>query len=158
MLGQNPYAEEALALSSASRGLQGMVSPTPPGPEAMLSGGPTDKVMANNQPYNNANHTGQSIQQNMMTSGFQTAANGIRGARKNVTDMSQQEMKAQQLLATRAAETLYANDGGAALMRVNQLMSDPASQQEFMRRIGESKLMAQGNNPQRPYQSINTRA
>ena len=158
MLGQNPYAEEALALSSTARNLGGMVSPTPPGPEAMLSGGLSDKPSANPQHYNNSNYNAQNMQQNMMTAGFQAAANATRGMRKTQTDKSQQENKAQQLLATRKAEVLYANDGGAAVMKLNALMADPPAQQEFMQRITETKLMAQGNNPQLPYQSTNFRA
>ena len=158
MLGQNPYAEEALALSSMSRNLGGMVSPTPPGPEAMLASGLSDKPGVNPQHYNNSNYNAQSMQQNMMTAGFQGAANATRGMRKGQTDQAQAENKAQQLLATRKAEVLYANDGGAAVMKLNALMADPPAQQEFMQRIGESKLMAQGNNPQLKFQSTNFRA
>ena len=69
--------------------------------------------------------------------------------------MSQAEYKAQEMANTRVAEVLYANDGGAALMKINELAADPAQMKMFMQRIGESKMMAQGNNPQSGFQSTN---
>ena len=158
MLGQNPYAEEALAAASMARNQGGMLRTSAPiGNEQMLSSGPMDKL-GNPQPYNNSGYTKQGMEQNMRSAIPQAQANAVRGMRKNQTDMSQAEYKAEQLRATRTAEVLYANDGGAAVMKLNALQSDPASHAEFMRRIGESKLMAQGNNPQLAFQSTNFRA
>ena len=53
----------------------------------------------------------------------------------------------------RKAEVLYANDGGAAVMKMNALANDPVQGKEFMRRIAESKMMSQGNNPHNKFQS-----
>ena len=153
MLGQNPYAEEALKLSSMSRNQGGMTRTSAPiGSERVLSGGLTDKVEFNEQPEKNQGYTEQGIKVNTMSAVPQAQANSIRGLRKQQTDISQQEFEAQQLLARRKAEVLYANDGGAATMAMGELAADPPAMQEFNRRIGESQMMAQANNPQR-YQS-----
>ena len=165
MLGPNPYAEEALLRSSVARNQPGMASKVPVGNQPMLSSGPMDKL-GNPQAFNNSVHNQQSMQQNMMSAVPQAQANAVRGMRKDQVTQSQEEYKAQQLLATRKAEVLAANDGGAAVMQLNALMSDPASQSQFMQRIGESQLMAAGNNPHNPagnnphnpFQSTNFRA
>ena len=154
MLGQNPYAEEALKLASIARNQQGMTRTSAPiGPERTLSSGMTDKVEINEQPERNFGYTEESIKANTMSAIPQAQANAIRGMRKQQNDISQQEYKAQELVNRRKAEVLYANDGGAATMKLTQLANDPAQGREFMRRIGESKMMAQANNPHNKFQS-----
>ena len=154
MLGQNPYAEEALAAASMARNQAGMLRTSAPvGPERLLSTGMTDKVEINEQPEKNANYSSQNVKQNMMSAIPQAQANAIQGQRKSNADLSQAEYKAQEFANTRMAETLYANDGGAAVMRLNELASDPAQMKLFMQRIGEGKQMAQGNNPHTKFQS-----
>ena len=133
MLGQNPYAEEALAAASMARNQGGMLRTSAPiGPERLLSTGMTDKVEINEQPEKNANYSSQNIKQNTMSAISQAQANAIQGYRKETADLSQAEYKAQQLATTRMAETLYANDGGAAVMRLNELAADPAQMKLFM--------------------------
>ena len=147
--GRGPYAEEALGLSSAARGQAGMLRTSAPvGPERLNSSGMTDKVEINDQPEKNNQYNLQGQKQNILSAIPQAQSNAIRGVRKGVTDQSQAEYKAQAFANERMAEVLYANDGGAALMRINELNSDPATMKLFMQRIGESKLMAAGNNPQ----------
>ena len=148
-IGMNPYAEEALALSSAARGQQGMLRTSAPiGPERLQSSGPTDKVEVNDQPYNNNQHTLQGQKQNVLSAIPQAQSNAVRGVRKQQTDMSQQEYKAQEFASQRVMEALYANEGGAALMRLAEATADPAAAKNFMQRIGEAKLMSTANNPQ----------
>ena len=147
--GRGPYAEEALGMSSVARGQGGMLRTSAPvGPERMNSSGMTDKVEINDQPEKNNQYNLQGQKQNILSAIPQAQSNAIRGVRKGVTDQSQAEYKAQAFANERMAEVLYANDGGAALMRINELNADPASMKLFMQRIGESKLMAAGNNPQ----------
>ena len=154
MLGQNPYAEEALALASAARNQGGMLRTSAPiGNERMLSSGMTDKVEINDQPEKNNMMTVQNIKQNTMSAIPQAQANAVRGLRKGQVDESQAEYKAQELANSRMSEILYANDGGAAIMQLNELAADPAQMKLFMQRIGESKQMAQGNNPHNKFQS-----
>ena len=62
--------------------------------------------------------------------------------------MSQQEYAAQEFATQRMMETLYANEGGAALMQLAEATADPAAAKNFMQRIGEAKLMSTANNPQ----------
>ena len=153
-LGQNPYAEEALAAASIARNQGGMLRTSAPiGNERMLSTGMSDKVEINEQPEKNANYSSQNVKQNMMSAIPQAQASAIQGQRKNNADLSQAEYKAQHMLTERMAQTLYANDGGAAVMQLNSLAADPVQMKEFMRRIGESKQMAQGNNPHTKFQS-----
>lgn len=148
-IGANPYAEEALALSSAARGQQGMLRTSAPiGPERIQSSGPTDKVEINDQPYNNSQHTLQGQKQNVLSAIPQAQSNAVRGVRKQQTDMSQQEYAAQEFATQRMMETLYANEGGAALMQLAEATADPAAAKNFMQRIGEAKLMSTANNPQ----------
>ena len=60
MLGQNPYAEEALAAASMARNQGGMLRTSAPvGPERLLSTGMADKVEINEQPEKNANYSAQ---------------------------------------------------------------------------------------------------
>ena len=147
--GLNPYSEEALALASEARGQAGMLRTSAPiGPERILSGGLSDKVEVNAQPANNQQYTLQNQKQNILSAIPQAQSNAVRGVRKQVTDQSQQEYKAQAFANERMAEVLYANDGCAALMQINELAADPGQIKQFMQRIGESKLMAAGNNPQ----------
>ena len=154
MLGQNPYAEEALAAASMARNQGGMLRTSAPiGNERMLSQGTTDKVELNSQPEKNNMMMQQNVKQNVMSAIPQAQANAVRGMRKDQVDMSQAEYKAQELASTRMAEVLYANDGGAAVMRLNQLAADPGQMKLFMQRIGESKQMSQGNNPHTKFQS-----
>lgn len=120
----------------------------PIGPERINSSGMTDKVEVNDQPEKNNQYTVQNQKQNILSAIPQAQSNAIRGVRKGTTDMSQQEYKAQALANERMAEVLYANDGGAALMKINELAADPAQMKVFMNRIAEGKLMAAGNNPQ----------
>ena len=153
--GYHPAAEETLAMASEARGQAGMLRTSAPiGTERMLSDGAADKVEVNTQPYNNQNMTLQNQKQNILSAIPQAQANAIMGERKP-TDMEQDEYRAQEMLNTRVAEVLYANDGGAALMKINELAADPAQMKMFMQRIGESKMMAQGNNPQSGFQSTN---
>ena len=156
MLGQNPYAEEALKLASIARNQSGMTRTSAPiGPERALSNGLTEKVEINEQPERNTVYTEESIKANTMSAIPQAQANAVRGMRKQQTDISQKEYEAQELLNRRKAEVLYANDGGAATMKLSVLANDPVQGREFMRRIGESKMMAQGNNPQNKFESTN---
>ena len=154
MLGQNPYAEEALAAASMARNQGGMLRTSVPiGNERMLSQGMTDKVEINDQPEKNNMMMQQNVRQNMMSAIPQAQANAVRGQRKTQVDMSQAEYEAQRLLTERKGEILYANDGGAAVMRLNELAADPGQMKLFMQRIGESKQMSQGNNPHNKFQS-----
>ena len=154
--GFHPAAEESLALASEARNQAGMLRTSAPiGTERMLSSGASDKVEINDQPFNNANYTAQNQKQNIISAIPQAQANAIGGVRKGNADMSQAEYKAQAMANERMSEVLYANDGGAALMKINELAADPAQMKLFMQRIGESKLMAQGNNPQSGFQSTN---
>lgn len=154
--GFHPASEETLAMSSEGRNQAGMLRTSAPiGTERMLSSGPMDKVEVNDQPYNNTQHTLQNQKQNIISAIPQAQANAISGVRKGTADQSQAEYKAQEFANERMAEVLYANDGGAALMKINELAADPAQMRNFMQRIGEAKVATMGNNPQTAFTSTN---
>ena len=154
MLGTNPYAEEALPLASVARGNEGMLRTSAPvGNERMLSDGATDKVEMNDQPEKNFQYKVQSEQQNAASMMPQAQAQAIRGMRKSTVDMSQSEYEAQEMLQTRLAEVLYANDGGSALMRMTELGSSPAQERNTAQGMYEAGLAASGNNPQLGFKS-----
>ena len=154
MLGTNPYAEEALSLASMARGNEGMLRTSAPiGNERMLSEGATDKVEINDQPEKNFQYKSQSELQNAASMMPQQQAQAIRSMRKNTVDMSQSEYEAQEMLQTRLAEVLYANEGGAALMRMTEAGASPAQQRNTAQGMYETGLAASGNNPQIGFKS-----
>ena len=152
--GYHPVSEESLAMASEARGQAGMLRTSAPiGSEMMLSSGPTDKVGVNDQPYNNTIKEMQGMRQNMYSAIPQAQSNAVRGVNKGITDQSQAEYKAQQQLARYESEIPYANDGGSALMQINELAADPATMKNYMGLVADAKLQGTGNNPQTAFQS-----
>ena len=117
----------------------------PPGPN-MIDGGAVSKPFLNSQPEVNAVMTGQNIGQNAITAGQQVNSNTRRALevqRDNVTD---QEVAAQQYARERIAETLYANDAGSAMMKLNSVAQSP-DKAKLMNDLAVSKAMAAGVSP-----------
>ena len=153
--GMHPAAEETLALSNVQRGMPGMSRTSAPvGPERILSEGMADKVEMNTQPYNNARLSTQNQKQNIITAVPQAQANAIRGVRNPGPDEQAKHM-AQEKLNRTVSEVLYANDGGAALMKMNALNADPPAMRNFIQRIAEAKTQSAGNNPHTQFESTN---
>lgn len=147
-MGMGPYAEEALAGHTIARGDGGMLRTSAPiGPERINSSGSTDKPEANAQPLNNMMHKQQEVRQNISTAMTQGMSNAVRAERKNQIDDSQAKYQAQEQMNKYAAEIIYANDGGSALMALNSMAKDPATIKNFMHRVGEAQLMSASNNP-----------
>ena len=116
-----------------------------PGPN-MIDGGAASKPMANAQPENNARLMQQNIIQNTATAGTQANTNAVRAIQTQGLEVSDQEIKAQQFARERIAETLYANDAGAAMMKLNAISQSPDNA-AFMNDLAVSKAMAIGVNP-----------
>ena len=146
--GQNPYAEEALALGNIGRGQAGMNSPVPIGPN-LTDGGGMSKPNVNTQPYNNQRLMEQNIGQNMSSSVPAQQSNAVGQMRKQTAEMSGAEYKANEFKNERVAQFLYANDGGNATFR----MGLPEVAQKVNQHVAEQKLMANGINPQIPFSS-----
>ncbi len=140
-----PIAQELLGQSSMARGLQGMVSPVPKGPNMYDHGG-ASKPSVNTQPYNNERLAEQNMTQNITSAAPQAGVNAAGSVRSKVAAQSNQEAKAQQFAAQRMSEALYANQSGSALMRLNAVMQSP-DKSKFMNDIAVGKAMAQGMNP-----------
>ena len=147
-------AEGMLHKASIARNQEPMTrTSAPEGAERSLSQGMTDKVEFNEQPEKNQMYTSQNVKQNILSAIPGAQANAIQGVRKDASDVAQQEYEAQQMLQTRKAEVLYANDGGAAVMRLNEIGSDPASLRNFMGLVADAQMQSQGNNPHTKFTS-----
>ena len=156
LLGRGPFAEEALAASSLSRGQGGMLSTSAPaGPERINSLGSTERPEINPQPERNQLLDAQNVKQNVISAMPQAASNAIRGARKQGLEISQQQYDAQTKANEYMANIIKQTDGGTALMTMGAIGADPAQQQRFMQLIGESQAQAAGNNPHTGFQSTN---
>jgi hypothetical protein len=140
-----PVSQEMLGHSSMARGLQGMVSPVPKGPNMYDRGG-ASKPSVNTQPYNNERLAEQNMVQNISTAANQAGANAAGGVRVKTSQISDSESKAQIFAAERMSEALYANQSGSALMRLNAVMQSP-DRSKFLNDIAVGKAMAQGMNP-----------
>jgi hypothetical protein len=143
----SPYsiAQETLAMSTAGRGLPGMVSPVRPGPNAYDQGG-ASKPSVNTQPFNNQRLAEQNQLQNIGSAAPQAGANAMGQVRSETSAISDQEAKAQLFAAERMSEALYANQSGSALMRLNAVMQSP-DKAKFMNDIAVGKAMSAGMNP-----------
>jgi hypothetical protein len=143
----NPYsvAQETLGMSSMQRGLNGMVSPVRPGPNAYDQGG-ASKPAVNTQPFNNQRLAEQNQLQRVSEAAPQAAVGAMGQQRSQVAQQSDAEAKAQQFAATRMSEALYANDSGSALMRMNAVMQSP-EKNKFMHDIAMGKAMTAGMSP-----------
>ena len=95
-----------------------------PGPN-MIDSGAASKPMANAQPENNARLMQQNVVQNTATAGTQANSNAVRSMQTQGLEVSDQEIKAQQFARERIAEALYANDAGAAMMKLNAISQSP---------------------------------
>ena len=143
-----PVAREALPLSSASRGLQGMTpanvgmtnqdimsSYAKPG---MVSAGQMEEQMALAR---------QQMSQDMQTAAPQAAA-GARGmVIAQEAEMSNQQAKAQQMLNENLYNIIDATTGGGALMQYNSLVQD-IGEEQLRNSVMTQQAMRTGNAPE----------
>ena len=146
--GQNPYAEEALALANIGRGQPGMNTGVPVGPNLQDSGG-MSKPNVNTQPYNNKRLMEQNMGQNYLSAIPAQQSNGLGQMRTQMAGVADAEYKANEMKNERVAQMLYANDGGSATFQ----MGIPEVAQQVKQHVAEQKLMANGVNPQQPFTS-----
>ena len=118
----------------------------PPGPN-MIDGGSASKPMVNNQQQQNALHTQQEMVQNAPTAGQPANVTTQRTIENQSNTVSDQEIAAQQYARERIAETLYANDAGSAMMKLNSITQSP-EKAKFMNDLAVSKAMAVGSSPE----------
>ena len=145
-------AEEMLGQASIGRGLPGMVSPVRPGPNAYDQGG-ASKPSVNTQPYNNERLALQNAQQNVTSAAPQVVSDAMGRTRAAGAEQSSAAAKAQQFATQRMSEALYANESGAALMRLNSVMQSP-EKGKFLNDIATGKMMAAGINPDLGSQAV----
>jgi hypothetical protein len=143
----SPYsvAQETLGLSSMQRGLGGMTSPVRPGPNAYDQGG-ASKPAVNTQPFNNQRLAEQNQLQNIGSAAPQAAANAMGKVRSMSAQGSDAENKAQLFAAERLSEALYANESGAAIMKINSIMQSP-EKGKFLHDVAIGKAVSAGMSP-----------
>ena len=132
-------------MSSMQRGLGGMTSPVRPGPNAYDQGG-ASKPAVNTQPFNNNRLAEQNRLQNVGSAAPQAGANAMGQMRSQVAQQSDADFKAQQLAAQYKAEALFANDSGAAMMRMNAAMQSP-EKAKFLHGVAVGKATGAGMSP-----------
>ena len=88
----------------------------------------------------------QNMGQNIMSAGTQANIAAVRSVQGAQTQVSNQEIAAQQFARERVAEALYANDAGSALMQLNAISQSP-EKARLMNDLAVSKAMAVGSNP-----------
>ena len=132
-------------MSSKQRGIGGMTSPVRPGPNAYDLGG-ASKPSVNTQPYNNQRLAEQNRLQRISEAAPQAAVNAMGQVRSQTAA----ESDAQNFLARRNAEAIYANLEGqgqaSAMMKINAVMQSP-EKAKFMHGIATGKAMAAGMSP-----------
>ena len=144
-----PYyqpSEQMLGVSSAARGLEGMVSKTPPGAQMMNSAGGMDKPGINPQPFNNARLAEQNRGENIKTAIPQGAANQMGQQRSMLAAQSNQDSKAQLLATEYKSNALYANQAGEAMRTVGDVMSSPEAR-KFQNFLASGNAMTAGMDP-----------
>ena len=143
----SPYsvAQETLRMSSGTRGLEAMNSPVRPGPNMYDQGG-ASKPSVNTQPYNNQLLAEQTMLQNVTSAAPQAGVNEAGRVRAAAAEQSDAQVKAQQFATERMSEALFANESGAALMKLNSIMQGP-ERSKFLNDIAVGKAITQGMNP-----------
>ena len=143
----SPYsiAQETLVMSDRMRGIPGMTSPVRPGPNAYDQGG-ASKPSVNTQPFNNQRLAEQNQLQNIGSAAPQAAANAMGQVRSQTAQGADAEAKAQMFAAERMSEALFANESGAALMKINSIMQGP-EKNKFLHEVAIGKATAAGLSP-----------
>jgi len=141
-----PYAREVMGMSSAERGLGGMMPPNQ-GMTNMDDMGSTSKPYANNQNQRQLELAGQNVRQNTMSARPQAAADAMGQVRKATTEQS----TAQTFMTRKATDVIYNRmeqmGGGSALMQLNSIMTSP-QRESFVNNIATSKKMFEGSAPE----------
>ena len=141
-----PVAEESLLASSLAYGQEGMMSTSAPMGSNRLDSGAASKVEINSQPANNQRLAVQNVEQNTMSAAPQAGADAIQKVRAGGTAGSDAESKAQTYANERMAEMLFANDSGAAMMKLNGIMQSP-DKAKFVNDIATGKTLRAGIDP-----------
>ena len=137
-----PYAQQSLPYSSTARGLGSMTLPNP-GMKNQMDGGNFSKPYANAQEQRNAELAMQNVRQNNISAQPQALAGAQGQARKQITEMSDQESKAQLFMNQNLANQMEGSQsGGAGLMRLNSIMEGP-ERTKFVNDIAVSQAMYQ---------------
>ena len=113
----------------------------------MIDGGTASKPTVNNQLQQNTLYGQQEMMQNAITTGQQTNVTTQRAIENTENTVSDQEIAAQQYARERIAETLYANDAGSAMMKINSITQSP-EKAKFLNDLAVSKAMAVGSSPE----------
>ena len=146
--GAMPYAQQSLPYSSTARGLGGMTLPNP-GMRNADDGGNFSKPYANAQDQRNAELGMQNARQNNISAQPQALASASGKARRELTEVSDQENKAQLYMNTKLANTIEdegLSSGG--IMKLNALMEGPEREKTLNNMAVNSAMYQQGQAPE----------
>ena len=141
-----PVSRETLAVSDAMNGLQGMTQPNT-GMYNSDDGGAMSKPYINAQPTENQALAMQNMSQNMQTAAPQAAVGAVGAVRKDVTEQSTADYRAQEFLNEKMADQLDAAGLGGNLMKINAIMQSP-DREAFINDVATSKAMFSGQAPE----------
>jgi len=133
-----PYAQQALPYSSTKRGLGAMTLPNP-GMKNGMDGGNFSKPYANAQDQRNAELAMQNVRQNNISAQPQALAGASGQARRQLSEQSDQESKAQLFMNMNLANQLEKNSPGGA---ISQLANQPYAT-KVMNDVAVSQAMYQ---------------
>ena len=143
-----PVARETLALSDASRGLQGM---TPPNVgmtnQDTMSAYSKPGMIAAGQMEEQLALANQQITQDLQTAAPQAAAAARGMVIAQSTELNEAQAKAQQMLFERTANIIDATTGGGALMQYNSLVQN-VGEENLRNSIATQQAMRTGNAPE----------
>jgi hypothetical protein len=139
-------AEGTLAQQDYLRGMPGMTSKVPPGANSLTD--PLSNAAVNIQPFSNQVLAQQGMVQNIESAAPQAAANAMRGVGAAVTAESNATTKAIDLRERFKAEALYANQSGANLFKMNEVMGSNLEGDIYRNRIANGQALAMGINPE----------
>ena len=122
-----------------------MDSPVRPGANS-FDLGPASKAGVNTQPFNNQRLAEQNQLQNVGSAAPQAAADAMGKMRNQSAQIADAQNKAQSFANERMSEALFANESGAALLKVNSIMQSP-EKGKFLHDIAIGKAVGAGMSP-----------
>jgi len=122
-----------------------MDSPVRPGANS-FDLGPASKAGVNTQPFNNQRLAEQNQLQNVGSAAPQAAADAMGKMRNQSAQIADAQNKAQSFANERVSEALFANESGAAIMKIDSVLQSP-ERAGFLHKVALGKAIGAGMSP-----------
>ena len=136
-------SEATYPAATQGQGNEGMLHTSARPGANLTDGGAISKPQVNSQPSTNMVYDGQAVGKNVESQLAGKQSEGIQQTRLASNNVSGKEFDAQQFLARRNAEMIYANDAGTATFQLGM----PGVAETAARHAAEARFMAEGINP-----------